>query len=491
MSWYYRTEAKGIQGWIMSTSRLRELRGGSAAIERFMDETRMHLEDRKTGATLIQAAAGALSCTFETEEALKAFASTWLWRVDRALPGLQFIQAWAETSGPGRVSESARKAVQARLAQKRNHPLAPVPVPGPLVARNARTGLPAVGRGRSTPEGGLLVDAVTRCKEAMQKVNRDLWSELDGRKLHLPETTEGLIAVIHADGTGVGQRLVSVPEGQLQAFSEALREASNQALTDALREVAATIPPERPIPVQVIVAGGDDLTVLCAANLALDLTRGWLRHFEARTADLPGTPKSASFKGLHAGAGIAISSVRFPFMKAYELAEHLCALAKRAARGPDLRPVDSAIAMRRITASFDDPTFNQGVWRLAAHTGPDASPLPSVAALDALRRASRTLARGGLRQWLGAFEAAIEQGGSDRVTPNRLWERLREVADPGAIAALEAALSEAHGVVKAPGDALYGAFSGAFSEADPTASAWTPIKDALLLNTIDRRAGKA
>jgi hypothetical protein len=490
MSWYYRTEAKGIQAWIMSTSRLRELRGGSAAIERFMHDARDHA--CASGATLIQAAAGALSCTFESREDLDAFASTWPWRVDRALPGLQFVQAWAETSGPGRVSESARKAVQARLAQKRNHPLAPVPVPGPLVARNARTGLPAVGRGRSTPEGGLLVDAMTRCKESMQKVNRDLWSELDGRKLHLPETSEGLIAVIHADGTGVGQRLVTVPEDQLQAFSEALREASNQALIDTLRELSATLPPQHPIPVQVIVAGGDDLTLLCAAHLALDLTRGWLRHFEARTANLPGTPKSASFAGLHAGAGIAVSSVRFPFMKAYELAEHLCRHAKRSARGPDQRPVDSAIAMRRITSSFDDPTFNQGSWRLSASTSTGASQLPTLAALDALRRASRTLARGGLRQWLGAFEAALEPGArstgdSDRVTPNKLWERLREVAEPAAFSALEAALREAGGATSVSADALYGAIGGSGS----TDSSWTPIKDALLLNTIDRRAGKA
>lgn len=485
MSWYYRCETKGIQRWIMSTPRLRELRGGSQAIEAATDAARGRLES--LGATIHQAAAGAIACVFKSREDLESFASVWPAEASRLLPGLQVIQAWKEIPGGGEdVGDKTRTAVYADLGARRNLPMPPSPEIGPLVARNARTGLPAVGTSRA-PGGRLLTDEATALKERAQKEARSKWDEVSGRRLGLDENYEGLIAVIHADGTGVGNRLIGVQPKDLQRFSTQLEAASVKALEHAISEAAkeAGVPDGGALHMQVVVAGGDDLTVICRADLALPLTKAWLQRFEELTAELPGTVPAGGFKGLRAGAGIAWSSYRHPFYKAYELAEELAKIAKRAGKvtidGKPV-PVDSVIAMRRITTSFDDPTSNQGVWRLGVNEGPESS-LPAISALKTLSDATRTLGRGGLRQWLTAFEEGVRL---DNFTEaNRLLDRIHEVQSESAMKVFNAALTAAN----ARRDTASGA-GGAFSGAAPDLTTWTPIRDALLLNTIARRTEK-
>ena len=80
-----------------------------------------------------------------------------------------------------------------------------------------------------------------------------------------------------------------------------------------------------------MVVGGDDLTVVCHARLALPLVRAFALAFEEQTAVQP-TVNAITGGGLTAAAGIAYVKPHHPFSAAYGLAEELTASAKQVGR---------------------------------------------------------------------------------------------------------------------------------------------------------------
>jgi hypothetical protein len=481
MPFYYRAETKGIQRWILATPRLRELRGGSAAIEYATEQARNLL--MACHADVHQAAAGAIACVFPDRDALERFASTWPYQAAMLLPGLQVIQAWAPCASNTPTNDEVRPVYE-KLGANRNAALPPSIEAGPLVARNARTGLPATGRAVNSP-GQMLTDELTEAKERHQNTPHYHWAHVDDVALGLSDTYEGLVAVVHADGTGVGKRAAGVSAADRQAFSQGLAAAANNALENAIREVAAEMNTSH-LPLQVVVCGGDDLTFIAKANLGLPLARAWLKHFEALTAALPGgSAAPGEFNGLRAGAGIAYASARHPFYKSYELAEDLAKLAKNAAKDSEGNPLDSVIAMRRITTSFEDHDLNQGVWRLAEDGHHGTGPLPTLAQLDTLAGNVRGVSRGPVRQWLGAFEDDLTMGRNAGVsTANALWDRLLELHEPGFVRVCDqlkkvGATTDTHGEI-----------GGSLPPVSPDGKPWTPLRDALMLNVIERRTNE-
>jgi hypothetical protein len=159
------------------------------------------------------------------------------------------------------------------------------------------------------------------------------------------------LAVIHADGNGLGQIFINLEEHieveqqikgdrhdnrnyiqQFREFSLALDVCTRQAFIIAL----SVFPPEKRQPLRLVplVLGGDDLTVICDAQYALAFTRSFLQAFEQATQASAVISKIAakafgiSSGKLSACAGIAIVKPHFPFSTAYQLAEELARSAK-------------------------------------------------------------------------------------------------------------------------------------------------------------------
>lgn len=190
------------------------------------------------------------------------------------------------------------------------------------------------------------------------------------------------IAVIHADGAGIGQIFMKFDEmvtrvsganatardyfDHLGGFSQALDAAGRAAMIEAVRQIeeaalgaraedpklAAQPGHRRRAPVIPLVHGGDDLTALCRGEHALAFARFYLAAFERLTAapakggyDL-GRMAAAAQQGdrrLTASAGIAVVGTHFPFHLAYDLCVALEASAKKAVKamlrkGPDRVP---------------------------------------------------------------------------------------------------------------------------------------------------------
>jgi len=184
---------------------------------------------------------------------------------------------------------------------------------------------------------------------------------------------DGRVAVVHADGNGIGALFMSLGSLPAEDFAPRTRDLSkaldaitwaalaravdetHQALNPHLREsepssVDATSAQVDAMPPRTVtgwilpvLVGGDDLTVIVAGRAAYRFTVAFLRAFEAAAAandtitglldDLRGTPGAPD--RLTAAAGIAAVDSHHPFSHAYELSEELCNSAKRTVRALD------------------------------------------------------------------------------------------------------------------------------------------------------------
>ena len=163
-------------------------------------------------------------------------------------------------------------------------------------------------------------------------------------------------AVVHADGNGVGaiflkfldrSRAKSAREyvDAYRNFSISLELCTLAAFTKALDtleprpiQLKKRRTTERFLPLVPLVLGGDDLTIVCDGELAVDFAAAYLKEFEKQssgktTVDFQGfnVPKIAGGR-LAACAGVAVFKPHFPFHRAYRLAEDLLKSAKMVKR---------------------------------------------------------------------------------------------------------------------------------------------------------------
>ena len=150
---------------------------------------------------------------------------------------------------------------------------------------------------------------------------------------------ESHIAVVHADGNGMGKLLNKVikKENQenaeflhhLRAFSISVTNLSQSALEKTLEYLWDALPikalgnPDEIFPLRPIVYGGDDLTFVCDGRLGLELAAFYLQEFAKGKISV-----LDKWQSITACAGIAIVPTKFPFAQAYSFADALCGLAK-------------------------------------------------------------------------------------------------------------------------------------------------------------------
>lgn len=157
------------------------------------------------------------------------------------------------------------------------------------------------------------------------------------------------IAVIHADGNGMGERIkrhvtptvdCSTYINNLRDFSASIERAAQQALRSTVAALLATRKRKngkeyfgrngeietRPgrLPFRPLVFGGDDVTFVCDGRLGLALAHTYLKALETHA------PKLSDQKPLYSRAGVAVVKNHYPFSRAYRIANDLTATAKLA-----------------------------------------------------------------------------------------------------------------------------------------------------------------
>jgi len=163
----------------------------------------------------------------------------------------------------------------------------------------------------------------------------------------------GYVALIHADGNGIGKRYnewkdqakTEVPiakEAHGEAFFHGMRVAVRRAVVDALGQTFTPPAKKRPRPYEVLMLGGDDLLLICRADQALKLAI----HYAAELKKYP----LADGKALDMAIGIAIAQKTYPLHRLHELAESLASSAKRLYRS--LEDKASVIDWQVVTQSW-------------------------------------------------------------------------------------------------------------------------------------------
>lgn len=174
------------------------------------------------------------------------------------------------------------------------------------------------------------------------------------------------IAVIHIDGNGMGKKIQDFADSfsdwetyrtEMRKYSEQIAEDFMTAFKAMNREVAAFLKTEtaeenlsldlklerkakktdkitdkkRYFPVRRIITEGDDVCFVTEGRIGIECARIFLEK-------LPDT--------CHACAGVALVHQKYPFYRAYELAEALCSNAKKF--GASLSPEDNGASVSAI-----------------------------------------------------------------------------------------------------------------------------------------------
>lgn len=336
--------------------------GGNNAIK---DEA---IEGGVLDAEVLYAGGGNTYLLFRTEELAKSFAGVLSRRALQEAPGLRLFVSqvalnWETDLLSGKIKEvndlSNRKRSQINPASS----LAGLGVT--VMCRS--TSLPATHRDEGRPISSE-VYAKLKAAEAANDQLAETFELQTGFEytrsfddLGAEKGLASLLGVVHADGDGIGKLFTTIRDqykesSQNREYVRAMRKMSadlNTAATNAMQRMIDALQAraengvievkevarskitlkkrggEYILPMRPLVFGGDDVTFVCDGRLSWALAVAYQRAFEDETRKMTGT-------ALTACAGIAIVKVKYPFARAYLLAEELTKSAKRFKKQKDL-----------------------------------------------------------------------------------------------------------------------------------------------------------
>ncbi len=338
----YGLTVQGIQSYIFETNKLKEIIGASEIIEQlcttWFEEFLTNNGNNYQGEKLLNAAG---NIRFKTD---KTTAQTIFKGYHKVLlekaPGVPFSQAVVKIEND-REYEAIQK-LDEKLRGQRNVPLYETDLGIMLRRKDRKTGNFATTTNNKIKDDNKMVDVVSSAKyDHSDEKLLTKKIKIEGDNLVCPSEFKELakdsqhswLAVIHIDGNGMGLRINSILENSnrgdkfknLQDFSEKVSQSTINALNKAINE---TIMPYKDnsnlLPMRPIIIGGDDLTIIVRADLAIKFTQVYLEEFENQTKE-KGINEG---NGLTAAAGIAFVKEKFPFHYAVNLAEDLTSYAK-------------------------------------------------------------------------------------------------------------------------------------------------------------------
>lgn len=331
----YGASVQGIQGFIFKTNELKHIVGASELVEQIC--TSNFDEFAKNGESVVRAA-GNIKFIFDRKEDCQKAVREFPKKVMTKAPGITISQAVVA------FDDDFGKAIddlEALLKVQRNKPSCSVTSGLIGIKRTNNTGLPVVSAKKK-----LFIDEPTLQKERSQNV-KSLCEKSFGMEAliekeiayNISDITDknDWIAVIHADGNGLGKIVQKVGKQKdiFRVFSQELDMATKEAANHAFEVVSNKFKDKQIIPIRPVVLSGDDMTVIIRGDLAIDYARAFISAFEDKTKEYLGEILKdqhvfAEDKDyLTACAGIAFIKSSYPFYYGYQLAEDLCGEAKK------------------------------------------------------------------------------------------------------------------------------------------------------------------
>lgn len=410
----YGAAVQGIQQFIFKTNELKDIVGASELVEQTCSDLfQVLLYGEKSDKKLrddenaIVHAAGNIKYIFSIEELerCRKVVREFPRKVVEFAPTVSVSQAVVRYDDENDGFSKAVMELEKRLRAQRNRPMRNSGLGLMGIERSRQTGLPVVrlvGKNHfdASTFAKRYTDSKDGGKEERKSTTLSLCNKFFGEefgKEHIALDVERMtaqndwLAIIHADGNGLGQIVMQVGkrEQEFKAFSENLDKATIRAANEAFTLIMLRHKmSNRFLPFRPIVLGGDDLTVICRADLALDFTKEFIDKFETYTHDYLGDTlvgkdgnepiftKGRIRDRLTACAGIVYMKSSFPFYAAYDLAEDLCKAAKKDAKrmesvkqGDELPP--SCVMFYKIQDSFTETYENMVKRELTSHDDPN------------------------------------------------------------------------------------------------------------------------
>lgn len=366
MAYLYGASVQGIQGFIFQTNKLKEIVGASELVEqicttKFLEVSGILKDDKD----LIINAAGNIKYIFEDKTKCEHLVRIFPKVIMDFAPGITISQAVVPTTGdlPKDID-----CLEQLLKAQRSKASMPVETGFMGLERDRRAGGVAF-ISRNKRKGGIeeiceathkklqKSDPEYQYKDELQKEN--LFFKISNKvvlKEEVPHDVEKItesgknswLAIIHADGNALGILLQTlgkklkenkVSEEKVKTafstFSKRLDAATKEAARIAFENIIKVDLTKYKYPIRPVILGGDDLTVIIRADLALDFTIEFLKAFESQTKEQFTFLKDKPYEvkgfenGITACAGIAYIKEKYPFHYGVHLAELLTGKAKK------------------------------------------------------------------------------------------------------------------------------------------------------------------
>ncbi len=307
-NYLYGASVQGIQEFIFKTNQLQEIVGASEivkSIDTMIDAYEPH--------EILMQAAGNIKAIFDDKEKLEKVVREFPKKIMQKAYGITISQAVVKMEGKFSEQSEAIKELEKRLKTQRNKPSIPLDLTINIMELAPKTARPKVNQNGDK--------STTQKIKASEKFYKDNPETKEFKSFDYMKNTKGKIAIIHADGNGLGAIVPKLGD-KLSHFSTKLNDATTAAFNNAKTET---------MEVRKIILGGDDMTVVCNANDALEFTKNFLYQFEEETKKIQEL-NDVGFTKLTACAGIAYCNEKFPFHYAVDLAEALCSATKKHAK---------------------------------------------------------------------------------------------------------------------------------------------------------------
>jgi len=384
---YAIVEVGGIQNYILSTGKLREMIGGSQLIEELskgilekecrvlnldLIEPQNAAEPTGNKVLALQRNAGEIHLLFSSRDIAKKFISHFIFKISSDYPGIPLFGAlndedlkcsWDSKESYRLCRSSAQDGIK---KLRNNSPVNTGMTMLPLCRMAGLDGLPAVEKkgddyisvcSKARQSSELIEAADERLRQRFESVLpsevKVIWTD------NIEELAVGnsKIAYIHIDGNDLGKLFRSFLESEdyknlnvqdsikaMAYLSKLVESSTRKAMDEGLRSIMSyeyevkvwrekgrnkLVVPARPL-----VQGGDDVTIVMRADLALLFISRFVNTFE-KEAVCKLRNKEIQ---LSVGAGMVICQKGYPFIRAFNLSEELLKNAKELTKDEAVRP---------------------------------------------------------------------------------------------------------------------------------------------------------
>ncbi len=332
-------DTMSIQKYIFESNSLKENIGASFNVKSIFD-----LLEKNHSKQKCYIGGGNALLLFNTVKEAQTAMREWTQKLIIVYPGIIPIATIEENFDEKKFSENRKKLIKKNIENKnRQIPVTTLQSFG-ITAACTRTDLSAeIYDDFSTKNEKRYISSVSYAKLKNANVaEKDLSNNykvlLDGvytftdqlNELGGSEGENNHIAVVHIDGNDMGELFEQKNNiNDIKELSEKLKKATAASfgkmlenIIDDYSEIEKILTlKNNTLPVRPIIIGGDDITFVCDARLSFYLMEIFMKSFEEQ--------EICKENNITCCAGISIVKTKYPFYRAYSMAEQLCHNAKQ------------------------------------------------------------------------------------------------------------------------------------------------------------------